>query len=163
MSRQATTLIISTDPLNLPPWRKWGVLICVAAYGCTAVVLASGLGPIFTAVVASYPGQELKANDLLTYPTLFMGIGNLIGMPMSQAIGRRPIFIFAIVLMIAGGIWCAYAPDLGNHIAGRNVMALAAGQSEALAPLMVQEIHFLHERGRKLAWFVGQSLQIALP
>lgn len=33
-------------------------------------------------------------------------------------------------------------------------MSLAAGQSEALAPMMIQEIHFLHERGRKLAWFI---------
>ena len=43
---------------------------------------------------------------------------------------------------------------LDMHIAGRNIMSLAAGQSEALAPLIVQEIHFLHERGRKLAWFI---------
>lgn len=33
-------------------------------------------------------------------------------------------------------------------------MSLAAGQSEALSPMIVQEIHFLHERGRKIAWFI---------
>lgn len=33
-------------------------------------------------------------------------------------------------------------------------MSLAAGQSEALAPLMVQEIFFLHEKGRKLGWSI---------
>ena len=58
------------DPLNLPAWRKWAILVLVSAYGCTAVVLASGLGPIFTSVLASYPGQEERANDLQTYPTL---------------------------------------------------------------------------------------------
>ncbi|KAK4959090.1 hypothetical protein LTR10_003889 [Elasticomyces elasticus] len=142
------------DPLNLPPWRKWAVLILVSAYGCTAVVLASGLGPIFSIVSASYPGQTARANDLLTYPALFMGIGNLIAMPLALSIGRRPVFLASILLLVAGGIWCACSKSLGSHIAGRDIMSLAAGQSEALAPMIVQEIFFLHERGRKLAWFI---------
>lgn len=33
-------------------------------------------------------------------------------------------------------------------------MSLAAGQSEALAPMIVLEIFFLHERGTKLGWFI---------
>lgn len=32
---------------------------------------------------------------------------------------------------------------------------MAAGQSEALAPFIVEEIHFLHERSTKIAWYIG--------
>ncbi|KAL2851669.1 major facilitator superfamily domain-containing protein [Aspergillus pseudodeflectus] len=142
------------DPLNLPPWRKWMLLILVSAYSCTAVVLCSGMGPIFSVIQAQYPGEEERANDLLTYPTLFMGIGNLISMPFALTIGRRPVFLASMLLLIATGIWCACSQSLASHIAGRNIMSLAAGQSEALSPAIVQEIHFLHERGRKLAWFI---------
>ncbi|KAL4937436.1 hypothetical protein BDV06DRAFT_215897 [Aspergillus oleicola] len=95
-----------------------------------------------------------RANDLLTYPTLFMGIGNLISMPFALTIGRRPVFLASMVLLIATWIWCACSQSLGSHIAGRNIMSLVAGQSEVLSPAVVQEIHFLHERGRKLAWFI---------
>lgn len=101
-----------------------------------------------------YPGQEKRATDLLTYPTLFMGIGNLISMPFCAAIGRRPVFLFSLVVLVASGFWCTFAKDLGSHIAGRDIFSLAAGQSEALAPMMIQEIYFLHERGQKLAWFI---------
>ncbi|KAL4876425.1 major facilitator superfamily domain-containing protein [Aspergillus karnatakaensis] len=142
------------DPLNLPPWRKWMLLILVSAYSCTAVVLCSGMGPIFSAIQAQYPGEEKRANDLLTYPTLFMGLGNLISMPFALTIGRRPVFLASMVLLIVTGIWCSFSQSLGSHIAGRNIMSLAAGQSEALSPAIVQEIFFLHERGRKLAWFI---------
>lgn len=121
---------------------------------CSSVVLASGLGAIFTAVEASYPGQEARANDLMTYPTLFMGIGNLISMPLTKVVGRRPLFPFRILVLTVCAIWCAKSGSLGSHIAGRDIMSLAAGQSEALAPMMVQEIHFLHERGRKIALFI---------
>lgn len=113
------------------------------------------MGAIFTNVVRDYPGQELRATDLMTYPTLFMGIGNLISMPIALAVGRRPVFLFSMLLLVAGGVWCAFSKSLGSHIAGRNIMSLAAGQSEALAPLIIQEIHFLHQKGRRLSWFVA--------
>jgi MFS family permease len=142
------------DPLNLPPWRKWAILIIIGMFGSTSVILASGMGAIIMNVQRSYPGQESRTNDLLTYPTLFMGLGNLIAIPLAMAIGRRPVFIFTMVLLVASGIGCALSPNLTAHIAFRDIMSLAAGQSEALCPLVVQEVHFLHERGRKIAWFI---------
>ena len=90
----------------------------------------------------------------MTYPTLFMGIGNLIAMPWAFTCGRRPVFLASMLLLIGAGIWCQCSGSLGSHIAGRNIMSLAAGQSEALSPMIIQEIHFLHERGRKVAWFI---------
>lgn len=140
--------------MNLPAWRKWAILILVSCYGCTAVVLASGLGPIYPMVKATYPDTGTKTNDLLTYPTLLMGLGNVISMPVAMAAGRRVVFLSSMVILIAGGLWCSLSTSLDSHIAGRAVMSLAAGQSEALAPLMVQEIFFLHEKGRKLGWFI---------
>lgn len=84
-----------------------------------------------------------------------MGIGNLLSMPLANAVGRRPIFLFSLLLLVVSGIWCACSTSLSSHIAGRNIFSLAAGQSEALAPLIVQEIHFLHQHGVKLSYFVG--------
>ena len=91
----------------------------------------------------------------MTYPALFMALGNLFSMPLSVALGRRPVFLASLVLLLVASIWCAKATTLSSHIAGRDVLSLAAGQSEALAPLIVEEIHFLHERSAKIAWFVG--------
>lgn len=112
------------------------------------------MGAIFTVVKLEYPGQELRANDLMTYPTLFMGVGNLIAMPLALAMGRRPVFIVSLIILVLAGLWCTISTSLASHIAGRNIMSLAAGQSEALAPMMIQEIFFLHQRSRKLSWFV---------
>lgn len=103
-----------------------------------------------------YPPEEAtRVTDLMTYPALFMALGNLFSMPLSVAIGRRPVFLSSLVLLLAASIWCANAKSLSSHIAGRDILSMAAGQSEALAPLIVEEIHFLHERSAKLSWFVG--------
>ncbi|KAH8179180.1 major facilitator superfamily protein [Sarocladium implicatum] len=143
------------DPLNYPQWKKRAILILVSAYSTTAVLLSSGMGAILSKVKLSYPGEEQRANDLMTHPALFMGVGNLFSVPLSMVIGRRPVFLFSIILLVVGGVWCAMSTSLGSHIAGRNVMSIAAGQSESLAPLMVQEMHFLHNRSRQLGWLLA--------
>ncbi|GKT57568.1 major facilitator superfamily transporter [Colletotrichum tofieldiae] len=144
------------DPLNLPAWHKYLIIFVVGAYSAIAVLVTSGLGAVFPIVLTEYPPEEsTRATDLLTYPTLFMGIGNLFSMPLCVTLGRRPVFLVSLVLLVTSGLWCAFSTSLGSHIAGRNVYSLAAGQSEALAPFIIEEIHFLHERSAKLSWFIG--------
>ena len=104
--------------------------------------MTSGMGPILQEIKAFYK-YDPRVNDLMTYPTLFMGIGNLIAMPMAMAIGRRPVFLASALILVIGSVWCAASQSLGSHIAGRNIMSLAAGQSEALCPLIIQVIHTL--------------------
>lgn len=81
-----------------------------------------------------------------------MGVGNLVFMPVAMAIGRRPVYLFSCVLLAASAIGAAYVKTYEAHLAIRMVLGLAAGQSEALVPMMIQEIHFLHERSTFLMW-----------
>ncbi|KAF4340770.1 HOL1 [Fusarium beomiforme] len=144
------------DPLNLPVWRKYMIILLVGFYSGISVLGTSGLGSVAPELYAIYHNDSPKRiSDLLTYPTLFMGIGNLLSMPLANAIGRRPVFLLSLLLLTVSGIWCACSKSLTSHIAGRNIFSLAAGQSEALAPLIVQEVHFLHQHGVKLSYFVG--------
>lgn len=89
---------------------------------------------------------------LMTYPSMFMGVGNLVFMPLAMAIGRRPVYLFSCLLLVVASIGAAYVRDYNTHLAVRMVLGLAAGQSEALVPMMIQEIHFLHERSTFLMW-----------
>lgn len=96
----------------------------------------------------------------MTYPTLFMGLGNFIGMPLALALGRRPVFLGATALIVAMCILCATAKSYEMHLGSRMALGLAAGQSEALAPLIVEEAHFLHERATCLMLYT--AVQIVL-
>ncbi|RAK80590.1 MFS transporter [Aspergillus fijiensis CBS 313.89] len=103
-----------SDPLNLPQWHKWVITFVLGMFSVLGVLLTSGMGP-FTTTMAAYYNYDPRTNDLMTYPTLFMGIGNLIAMPLAMAVGRRPIFL--------------------------------------ASALVLTEIHFVHERSSRLAWF----------
>ena len=130
--------------------------------GMTGNLLASGIGVLVPQLQEYYDGDS-RVSDLVTYPALFMGIGNLVAVPFADAIGRRPVYLFSNIVLIAGGIWCCYSDSLGSHIGGRDFMALAAGQSEALCVMIAEETFFLHQRGSRIAWFCSlQTLGTAL-
>ncbi|KAK8098912.1 uncharacterized protein PG998_012153 [Apiospora kogelbergensis] len=142
------------DPLNLPEWRKNLIVFIIGLYSAFAVLATSGMGAIAPVVTAMYPHDDpARVTDLLTYPTLFMGIGNLFAMPLADAVGRRPVFLGSLALSIVAGVWCACSgASLTSHIAARDILSMAAGQSEALTALMVQEVSFVHQRATKGTW-----------
>ncbi|KAL2811604.1 major facilitator superfamily domain-containing protein [Aspergillus granulosus] len=139
-------------PLNLPVWQKYVILLIVGLFAATGNLMTSGMSAFLPAVQASYNGDP-KTNDLITWPAFFMGVGNLIAIPLSYAVGRRPIYLFSTILLAFGCLWCAKSKSLGSHIAGRDIMSIAAGTCEALCPIIVQEIFYLHERGKVVAAF----------
>lgn len=132
-----TPTVDPRDPLNLQEWRKIVIVVNVSVFAATATLMASSFGAILPVVELDYPGDS-RVNDLITFPALLIGIGNFIFIPLAHAMGRRPIYLFSLVLLVASCIWCANSTSLTSHIAGRNIMSLAAGQAEALCPIMVQ-------------------------
>ncbi|KAK1846027.1 major facilitator superfamily transporter [Colletotrichum chrysophilum] len=145
------------DPLNLSKLRKWIITMTCATFAAVGLVQVSGLGALLGEFIPQYAaeghGSYEDISHLMTYPSLFMGLGNLIGMPLALAVGRRPVFLGSCALAVLGSILCGTAKTYNSHLAARMILGLAAGQSEALCPLMVQEVHFLHERARCLMWF----------
>ncbi|KAK2012465.1 major facilitator superfamily transporter [Colletotrichum eremochloae] len=144
------------DPLNLSPLRKWTITMICGTFASIGLIQVSGLGALLVYFIPEYAAEGRGYDDishLMTYPSLFMGIGNLIGMPLALAIGRRPVFLGSCALAVLGSVLCGVQKGYNSHLAARMVLGLAAGQSEALCPLMVQEAHFLHERARCLMWF----------
>jgi MFS family permease len=135
-----------TDPLNLPIWQKWYILVIVGLYAATGNLMVSGISAILPIVQASYNNNP-QAHDLATWPAFYMGVGNLLAIPVAHAVGRRPVYLLSTIVLSFSCLWCAYSGNLNSHIAGRNVMSIAAGQAEALCPIIVQEIFHLHERG----------------
>lgn len=69
---------------------------------------------------------------------LHRGIGNLIGMPLAYAVGRRVVLLGSTIIMILAAGVAAGAQNFEWHLAARMVLGLAAGQSEALVPMITQ-------------------------
>ncbi|KAK1478284.1 hypothetical protein CCUS01_16506 [Colletotrichum cuscutae] len=89
-----------------------------------------------------------QISNLFTFPNLFLGLGNLVSMPIAVAIGRRPVIQASNVLLFLAAVLCATNRNYYWHLGGRMVAAFAAAQCQALALLILQDIYFLHQRAR---------------
>ncbi|EOA91110.1 uncharacterized protein SETTUDRAFT_101621 [Exserohilum turcica Et28A] len=117
--------------------------------------LVSGFGGLLGFYIPDYAAHGADYADitaLMTYPSMFMGVGCLTCMPLALAIGRRPVFLGSLVVLVLGALLAAQAKDYNWHLGARMVLGFAAGQSEALVPMMIQVIHFMHERSTFLMW-----------
>ncbi|KAH7018028.1 major facilitator superfamily domain-containing protein [Microdochium trichocladiopsis] len=151
------------DPLNMSKIQKMGIIVMISIFSTLGLSLVSGFGGLLGFYIPQYAAAGKTYADisaLMTYPTLFMGIGNLIGMPIAYAVGRRIVLLGSTLVMIAGAVMCAKADNYDFHLWSRCIIGLAAGQSEALVPMITQEIFFLHERSQGL--MVQQTVQVIL-
>lgn len=104
-----------------------------------------------------------KAGYLITVNLLFLGLGNLFWIPLSEKIGKRPVLIACSGLFFVSTIWAAASRSWGSLFGARIVQGFAASVSEGLGPVIVADVYFLHERGlwvgvNLLTFTVGTSL-----
>jgi MFS family permease len=81
-------------------------------------------------------------------------------MPFALGVGRRVIILISTLVLVIGSVLCATAKNYEVHLAARCIVGLAAGQSEALVPMITQEMYFLHERSKYL--MTQQAIQVII-
>lgn len=100
-----------------------------------------------------------KVALLASLPLLMNGIASYFLVPLSIAVGRRPVLLVVGVLAWAGGFWASYSTSLPSHLAARAFQGLGAGAVEALIPLIVQDMMFIHQRNKAISLIsAGQGL-----
>ncbi|WQF86760.1 Putative major facilitator superfamily, MFS transporter superfamily [Colletotrichum destructivum] len=107
------------------------------------------------------PGVKPASLDevalLATMPLLANGIASYFLVPTSIWIGRRPVLLFAATSAWAGGLFAAFSKSLHQHLLARALMGLGAGAVEALIPLIVQDMVFIHQRNKAMSAIVSSQ------
>lgn len=92
-----------------------------------------------------------KISLISSLPLLTNGISGFFLVPLSIAVGRRPVIIVCGLLAWVGGLWAGFSQSLDSHLAARALQGIGAGVVEALIPLMVQDLMFIHQRNRAMS------------
>lgn len=111
-------------------------------------------------LLAGLGGPPLwKVSLLSSLPLLMNGVASYLLVPLSIAIGRRPVLLLVGVMAWAGGFWASFSTSLNSHLAARAFQGLGAGAVEALIPLIVQDMMFIHQRNKAISLIsAGQGL-----
>jgi len=111
--------------------------------------LLSAVGPI--AIDMYMPGLPVIAADLgtdvgtaqqtLVAFFLALAVGQPVYGPLADAYGRRPPLIWGLVLFIAAGIGCVFAPDIGTLVALRFVQGFGICSAAVIVRAVIRDLY----------------------
>ncbi|EJT99330.1 MFS transporter [Dacryopinax primogenitus] len=141
------------DPLQWPNYKKTMILIICSLYsflGNSAL-----LGPsVYIGIYAEEFGVDPNtASGLISYPNLVYGFGSLILVPLYLKIGRRPVMLISLIFFLVGLIASSQCTTFSGLMASRIIHAFGSGVCEALPVQLVNDIFFLHERGKRIGYY----------
>jgi MFS family permease len=93
------------------------------------------------------------ASGLVNFPNLSFGFGALILVPLFYKLGRRPIMLLSMLFYCSGLLGCAVSQSYSSLMACRVLHTLGSGICEVIPIALVNDIFFIHERGKKLGWY----------
>ncbi|KAL5332308.1 major facilitator superfamily domain-containing protein [Aspergillus crustosus] len=151
------------DPLNYTKWEKIGIIVSCCWISAMSLSLVGGLGAILEVFFEMYLSKGYTTNEVVwlsTFPSLFVGIGNFVVLPLALLYGRRFTTIVSTVVLLAATIGCAVCDTWEQHLALRIIQGLAAGVTESVLPLVLAEVTFVHQHGMVygLYWAAQSSI-----
>lgn len=117
----------------------------------------ANFNPISVVPAGVVPADLGKVSMLATVPLLTNGLASYLLVPLSIAIGRRPVLLLTGMLAWIGGLWAGFSTSLNQHLMARALQGLGAGAVEALIPLIVQDMMFIHKRNKAMSAVVSSQ------
>ncbi|KAJ3318815.1 hypothetical protein HDV06_006996 [Boothiomyces sp. JEL0866] len=145
--RNETAVDLDEVAVKLTPFQFISVFVSFAF----SVFLVSLDGTIVSTAIPSI-GAEFRAFDqvswigiafLLTSTALSPVYGEL-----CNIFGRKPVFLFAIIIFEVGSLMCGIAPSMNFLIAGRAVAGIGGGGIFSCVLIMIADITSLRESGK---------------
>ncbi|KAL4892216.1 major facilitator superfamily domain-containing protein [Aspergillus ambiguus] len=138
------------DPLNFSFWEKAGIIVSCCWFSSMSLSVVGGLGAILETFIEMYTKQGHSVNQVVwlsTFPSLFVGIGNFLILPLALVYGRRFATIVSTLILLGATIGCAVCHSWEQHLALRIIQGLAAGATESVLPLILAEVTFVNQHG----------------
>ena len=79
-----------------------------------------------------------------------LGLGCVIFSPTAILFGKRPVYLFSVIIFILSAVWCALSPNFTSLILARIFQGIAVSPVECLPSATIAEIFFLHERAFRI-------------
>jgi MFS family permease len=79
-----------------------------------------------------------------------LGASNIWWVPLGNIFGRRPVMVVSTLMLMLCTMWCGLAKSFESLLAARFFQGCGGGPADTLAPDLIGEIFFVHQRGRAL-------------
>jgi MFS family permease len=125
----------------------------ICFYTFLATANASNLSVAIVPVSEYFHISSGKVTYLLCFNTMMLGVGNLFWVPLARVIGRRPIYLISMALLMAFNVWSYKSKSYGSLLAARMLSGFAAASGDAPVTAVVADLFRVTERGYVMMFF----------
>ncbi|KAH7112088.1 major facilitator superfamily domain-containing protein [Dendryphion nanum] len=142
------------DPLNWSAWKTAGAWVSVSFYSVVALTAAQAASVVLDGIQASFQSENVEPwllKWLVTAPTLLMGLGCFLWIPLSIGLGRRPVLLVATITLLLALLGAGRAQTFSQLLVAVCFLGLCEGLALSLAFLMVIDMTYISQRPRGVA------------
>ena len=129
------------------PYRILAVLFVGVLMGALDIAI---VGPALPAIQDSFHAGDRSIAWIFTIYVLFNLVGTPLMAKLSDALGRRLIYVIDVALFALGSLLVVLSPSFGMLLAGRAIQGLGAGGIFPVASAVIGDIFPPEKRGRAL-------------
>ncbi|KAH7329968.1 major facilitator superfamily transporter [Rhexocercosporidium sp. MPI-PUGE-AT-0058] len=144
----------SHDPLNWTSKKRAISFATLLIFSTVSLVTVLGPSMMFESLAKDFPPEEsepFQVTLLLSAPSLFQGIASFLWIPLSLAVGRRPVLLLAALTLLVATIWAAFSTTFGSLLAAVCVVGVVQGAAMSVVFLIVIDLTFIHQRPLAIA------------
>ncbi|KAL4245865.1 hypothetical protein ABKN59_008794 [Abortiporus biennis] len=142
------------DPLNWPSWRK-NILLCIVAIHAMQGPFAAALViPAFMDFAQEFNISLNQASYLVSVQILFLGVFPILWAPLSDRIGRRPVYLISCLVSAGCALAGAFCHSYGTLMTTRIFQAIFISPPQSIGACTVSDTFFSYQKGRKMGVWV---------
>ncbi|KAF2138301.1 uncharacterized protein K452DRAFT_328851 [Aplosporella prunicola CBS 121167] len=144
------------NPLNWPARKKWGTIAIVSAFTFLTPLGSSMFAPGVPELMAEFnSNSSILAGFVVSIYVLGFAFGPLVIAPLSEMVGRLPLYHACNVLFIAFNVGCARSSSLGMLIAFRFLAGCVGASPLTLGGGTIADLMPREQRGTAMGFWVA--------
>lgn len=133
--------------------RKRFILATVAAAGMVAPLCTTVYLPAIHTIQQDLQTTELLINLTVTLFVIVLAIAPLVWAPISDSLGRRPVYLISLSLLVVASAACAGSVNVGMLMAFRMLQATGSSSVLSIGAGTLSDIFEPEERGQAMGLF----------
>ena len=142
------------DPLNWSTLKKDSSYLILLTDCVLSGTHAAILSPVTVELATEFNVTITAIAQLTSYMLLMIACFSYLNAPFANIFGKRPVFLFGLILMMCSDIWACKSQSYGSLLGARILAGAGESSFSTLAIAVVADIYFVHQRSRRILLFV---------
>ncbi|KAJ5826440.1 polyamine transporter [Penicillium riverlandense] len=140
-------------PQNWSVGAKMSTYLTICGFTFFANVNSSNFTVATQEIIKEFHVSQTQAGQLVCFNVFLFGVGNIFWVPLMRVIGKRPVYLVAMLALSMMNVWSSQAVSYNELLASRILSGFPAAAADATVPAVVADMVGPQDRGHYMMFF----------